>query len=64
MRKVATRTTKARSTKRRRGYNYDTPMGVVAKTSGIQINVSPEMKAGDFLKSQKLDSFARILKML
>ena len=39
-------------------------MGVVAKESGVQISVPHDMKAGDFLKSRGLNSFARILKML
>ena len=64
VRKVAVRATKKRGLKSQKPYTYDTPMSIVAKKSGIQISVPPDMKAGDFLKSRGLNSFARILKML
>ena len=49
--------------KKSRGYNYDTPVGTVAKDYGINFNAPPETKLGDYFKGTELDGLARILKM-
>ena len=45
-------------------YTYDTEVRVVAEKYGIELDVPPETKMGDFFKMKGFDSLARIMKMM
>lgn len=51
--------------KKNKGYDYDTPVSTIAKDCGINFDVPPETKLGDFFKDSGdvgLEALARFLK--
>ena len=61
MSKTAKRKHAKSTTSGRVRYTYDTEVRVVAEKYGIELDVPPETKMGDFFKMKGFDSLARMM---